>query len=140
MLQEYYLVRSNRFSMSKFSQKIFHKLKEIPFCTVIHKSRNSNDYFFIGIRDRRKGSECVVYTVPNINSPKIPNIKAIHRSEFDLLWAFLIKNKELKTKDFKVLTPDLIMEGTCCVSAFFGMINEIYPGDFDKGHGIIIKK
>ena len=115
-------------------------MSQIPFGTVIHISRNSREYYFVGLRDRRKGNEIVVYTVPNNKAPKNPNIKAIQRVEFDLLWAFLIKNNELRTRDFEVLTPDLIKEGTCCVSAFFGMINEIYPNDFGKGHGIIHKK
>lgn len=126
--------------MKKFSKKIFHSLKQIPYGKVIHTSRESNDYYYVGIRDRRKGNECVIYTIPNNKSPKNPNIKAVQREEFDLLWAFLLKNNELKTRDFDLLTPDLIREGTCCVSAFYGMINEIYPDDFGKAHGIIFKK
>ena len=46
----------------------------------------------------------------------------------------------LRTRDFDILTPELVREGTCCVSAFYGMINKIYPDDFGKGHGIIFKK
>lgn len=79
--------------MTKFSKKLFHRLNQIPYGTVIHTSRKSNDYYFVGVRDRRKGNECVVYTVPNNKSPKNPNIKAIQRAEFDLLWAFLLKNQ-----------------------------------------------
>lgn len=126
--------------MKKFSKKIFHRLKQIPYGKVIHTSRESNDYYFVGVRDRRKGNEWVVYTVPNNKSPKNPNIKAIQRAEFDLLWAYLQKNNKLRTRDFEVLTPDLIKEGTCCVAAFYGMINEIFPDDFGKGHGIIYKR
>ena len=126
--------------MKKFSKKIFHRLKQIPYGKVILISRESNDYFFVGIRDRRKGNECVVYTVPNNKSPKNPNIKAIQRAEFDLLWAFLLKNNELRNRDLEVLTPGLKKEGDCCFSVFYGMINEIYPGDFGKRHGIIYKK
>ena len=73
----------------KHSKKIFHLLKQIPYRTVIHTSRVCNDYYFVGVRDRRKGNECVVYTVPNNKAPKYSNIKAIQRSEFDLLWAFI---------------------------------------------------
>jgi hypothetical protein len=126
--------------MKKFSKKIFHRLKQIPYGSVIHTSRVSHDYYFVGVRYRRKGNECVVYTVPNNISPENPNIKAIQRAEFDFLWSCLLKNNELRTRDFEVLTPDLIKEGTCCFAAFYGMINEIYPGDFGKGHGIIYKK
>jgi hypothetical protein len=126
--------------MTKFSKKIFHRLSQIPFGIVIHTSRDSNDYFFVGVRDRRKGNECVVYTVPNNGSPKNLNIKAIQLAEFDLASAFLLKNNKLRTRDLEVLTPDLIKEGKCCFAAFYGMINEIYPSDFEKGHGIIYKK
>jgi hypothetical protein len=126
--------------MTNFNKKVFYRLNQIPFGTVIHTSRNSHDYYFVGIRDRRKGNESVVYTVPNNKLPKNPNIKAIQRLEFDLLWDFLIKNNMLRTRDFHILTPELVKEGTCCVSAFYGMINKIYPDDFGKGHGIIFKK
>jgi hypothetical protein len=126
--------------MTKFSKKIFHRLSQIPFGIVIHTSRDSNDYFFVGVRDRRKGNECVVYTVPNNVSPKNLNIKAFQRAEFDLLWAFLLKNNELRTRDLEVLTPELKKEGDCCFAAFYGMINEIYPDEFIKTHGLIYKK
>ena len=68
------------------------------------------------------------------------NIKAIERAEFDLLWSNLNRNGSIRTSDFRLLTPELVKEGTCSFSAFFGMINKIYPDDFGKGHGIIRKK
>jgi len=121
----------------RLPKKIFHRLTQIPFETIIHTSRYSREYYFVGVRNRRKGNECVVYTVPNNVAPKNFNIKAIQRAEFDLLWGFLLKNNVLRTRDFEILTPELIKEGKCCVSAFFGMINKIYPGQFKKGHGVI---
>jgi hypothetical protein len=124
----------------KHSKKLFHRLIEIPFGEVIHISRNSGKYLFIGLRNRRKNKECVVYTVPNNVKPENLNIKAIERAEFDLLWSHLIRIGSIRTNDFRILTPELVKEGTCCVSAFYGMINKIYPGDFGKGHGIIKKK
>jgi hypothetical protein len=125
--------------MTKFNKKIFHRFKQIPFGEVIHTSRKDGKYLFVGIRDRRKKSECLVYTVPNNIEPEKLNIKAIEREEADLLWGYLLRYGKIKTADFRVLTPELMQEGTCCVSAFFGLIDKIYPGDFGKGHGIIFK-
>jgi hypothetical protein len=122
------------------SKKLFHRLIEIPFGEVIHISRNDGKYLFIGLRNRRKNNECVVYTVPNNVNPENLNIKAIERAEFDLLWSNLNRNGSIRTSDFRLLTPELVKEGTCSFSAFFGMINKIYPDDFGKGHGIIRKK
>lgn len=124
----------------KLPKKIFHRLNQIPFKTIIHTSRNSGDYYFVGIRNRRKGNESVVYTVPNNKASKHLNIKAIQRGEFDLLWDFLLKKQELRTRDLDVLTPELVKEGKCCFSAFYGIINIIFPDDFEKGHGVIKKK
>jgi hypothetical protein len=124
----------------KHSKKIFHRLIKIPFGDVIHISRNEGKYLFVGLRNRRKNKECVVYTVPNNINPANLNIKAIERVEFDLLWSHLNQNGSIRTSDFRLLTPELVKEGECCVSAFYGMINKIYPDDFGKGHGMIFKK
>jgi hypothetical protein len=122
------------------SKKIFNRFKQIPFGEIIHTSGKDGRYLFVGIRDKRTKKECVIYTVPNNNEPEKPNIKAIERDEADLLWGYLLQHGKLKTSDFRILTPELMKEGACCVSAFFGMVKKIYPDDFGKGHGIIFKK
>ena len=96
--------------------------------------------YLLGSEIEEKNKECVIYTVPNNINPENLNIKAIERAECDLLWSHLNRNRSIRTNDFRILTPELVKDGTCCVSAFYGMINKIYPGDFGKGHGIIRKK
>ncbi len=118
-------------------KKIFNKCKEITFCKTIYKSRESGLIKFCGVRDKRVGNGTVLYSIPNNKSPKHPNIKAFHKAEIETLWIHLLDNKEIKTSNFKNLCAELYKEGGCCFSAFYGIINTLYPKVFIKGHGII---
>lgn len=118
-------------------KKIYNKCNVISFNKLIYKSREKGIYRFCGVRNRRLGNESVLYSVPNKNSTKHPNIKAFQKSEIETLWWYLLANNEIKTVDVKRLCPDLYKEGGCCFAAFYGIINTLYPRIFIKGHGII---
>lgn len=118
-------------------KKIFNRCKDIPFTRTIYRSREDGIYKFCGVRNRRTGNESVFYSIPNNNLPKHPNIKAFQKAEIETLWEYLLINQEIKTVDLKRLCPDLYKEGGCCFSAFYGIINTLYPKVFIKVHGII---
>jgi len=118
-----------------FPKKIFNRLKAIPFGVEIYSSRKDGKYLFAGVRDKRKSNETVLYTIPNNKNLKCPNIKGFQRNEIDGLWNFLMKNKEIRTNDFKELFPELAKEGSCCVAGFYGMIDTLFPNCFIKFHG-----
>ncbi|MBI3719719.1 MAG: hypothetical protein HY252_14145 [Sphingobacteriales bacterium] len=120
-----------------FSKKIFNKSKSIPFGKSIYKSKDNGIYRFGGVRDKRLGKECVFYLIPNLKNKKQPYIKAFEKKEVEELWTLLITNQELKTKDFKKNYKDLYKEGACCVSAFFGIINTLFPKKFRRERGKI---
>jgi|688.fasta_scaffold1033452_1 hypothetical protein len=119
----------------KFPKKIFNRLKSIPFGIEIYSSKKDGKYLFAGVRDKRKSNETVLYTIPQNKNLKCPNIKGFQRDEIDKLWSFLMKNREIKTNDFKELFPILYKEGGCCVAGFYGMINTLFPNYFIKFHG-----
>lgn len=60
--------------MTKLPNKIFNRCNSIPFNQLIYISRNEGEFHFGGVRTRRKGRECIYYTVPNNVKNEIPNI------------------------------------------------------------------
>jgi hypothetical protein len=120
---------------TKLPIKIFNRLKEIPFGMEIYYSSKNGKYLFAGVREKRITNESVMYTIPNNKNLYCPNIKGFQRHEIDGLWSILLKNKELKTKDFENSFPLLFKEGGCCVSGFYGMINTLFPNNFIRFHG-----
>ncbi len=123
--------------MENLPNKIFNRCVQIPFNQLIYTSREDGKYHFGGVRNKRKGRECVYYSVPNKNNPKQPYIKGIEKDELEKLWKLLKQNKNIKTADFKLIFPELYKEGSCCVAGFFGIINFIFPNTFIKGNGFI---
>ncbi len=117
---------------SNLPKKIFNRCKEIPFGIEIYKSRKGGIYFFAGVRDKRKGFEAVMYTIPNNIKPECPNIKGIQRKEMDTLWSFLLINRVITNKKFENMCPDLFLEGKCCKAGFYGIINFLFPDTFSK--------
>ena len=121
--------------MSTLPKKIFNRCKTIPFNQLI--SENNDSYHFGGVRDKRKGKECIFFTISNRENTEYPYIKGIEKEEIEKLWGILTKKGDLKTNDFKTIFPKLYNEGGCCVAAFFGIINHLYPGRFIKTRGKI---
>lgn len=115
--------------------KIFNRLKVIPFGKEIYSSTKDGKYYFAGIRDKRKLNESVLYTVPNKKNLECPNIKGFQREEMDKLWKILKQKQVITTKEFKEFFPELYKEGGCCVSGFYGMINELFPNRFLRFFG-----
>ena len=122
-------------NQEKLPRKIFNRLKELPFGIEIYTSSKDGKYLFAGVRDKRKSNESVLYTIPNNENLKCPNVKGFQRFEIDKLWSFLLKNREIRSRNFKEMFPELDKEGRCCVAGFFGMINTLYPNIFIKFHG-----
>jgi hypothetical protein len=118
-------------------KKIFNRCKSIPFAKKIYQSSNSGEYKFCGVRDKRKGNESLTYSIPNNKNPKCPEIKGFQRMEIDMLWQFLLKNREIRTSNVKLLCPELYKEGGCCFAAFYGIINTLHPRIFTKSTGLI---
>ena len=123
--------------MEKLPNKIFNRCKQIPFNQLIYVSRTGGKYFFGGVRYRRKGKECIYYIIPNNINPEIPNIKGIEKEELEKLWKILKQKEIIKTDDLKIDFPELYIEGGCCFTAFFGVINFLFPDTFLKGHSYI---
>jgi hypothetical protein len=120
---------------ASLSNKIFNRLKAIPFGKEIYSSQKDGKYYFAGVRDKRKLNETVLYTVPNKKNLKCPNIKGFQREEIDKLWRMLKQKQVITSKEFKVFFPALYKEGGCCVSGFYGIINELYPNRFIRFFG-----
>lgn len=123
--------------MSKLPSKLFNRCKTIPFNQLIPIIETNGDCHFGGVRDKRKGKECVFFTIPNRNNPELPYIKGIEKEELEKLWEILIKKRVLTTNCFKTFFPELYKEGGCCVTAFFGIINYLHPETFTKTRGKI---
>ena len=121
----------------RLPKKIFNRCNSIPFAKEIYKSRDGGIYRFCGIRDKRLRNEILLYSIPNNNSPKHPNIKGLQKQEIEFLWQHLLQNKKISTSYIKNTFPDLYKEGSCCIAAFFGIINTLYPKIFVKETGII---
>lgn len=126
----------------KLPNKIFNRATRIEFGTIIHRSRKDGTYEILGGRTRRKNAACILYTIPNKKQPKIPNIKGFQHEEMDNLWCILRQKEIIMPNDFRINCPSLFEEGPCCFSAFFGIINFLFPKTFNKTHGKIslIKK
>lgn len=121
----------------RLPNKIFNKASKIEFETTIYTSKNGGKYKVLGGRIRREGNVCLLYTIPNNSYPDNPNIKGFQRDEIDKLWSILKQNEMLRVKDFKNNFPKLYVEGPCCFSAFWGIINFLFPDIFIKTHGKI---
>ena len=126
--------------MKKYPKKLFNRTSAIPHNICIYTSRKGGQYYFIGIRDKRKGNECLFYAVPNNKDPKYPNLKGISKSEVDELWSILLKQACLTTKEACLKFPGLAVEGKCFMGALYGVINFLHPNEFEKRHGMIIMK
>src|SRR5690606_36447445 len=113
--------------------------KSILFGKVLHTTKNGNEYCFIGVRDKRKGKETVLYTIPNNNNNLCPYIKGIHRDELDGMWQLLLKQGKITRADVKQYFPDLEKEGGCYWSVFYGFVNLLYPNQYIKERGKIVK-
>ena len=118
--------------------KIFNRIGSIPFNSVIYVTKKGGEINFIGNRSKRFRKEVAIYTIQNNKNVKLADIKGIEKEELENLWKLLIKNKVILTSDIKCFYPELANEGLCCMSAFYGMINYLFPGYFSKGHGKII--
>jgi hypothetical protein len=116
----------------KLPNKIFNRACKLAFETTIYTSSNGGVYKLLGGRTSRTDAVCILYTIPNRNSLKNPNIKGFQRSEMDLLWKILKQKKILTTNDFRINCPELYKEGPCCFSAFCGIINVLFPNTFIK--------
>lgn len=123
--------------MTKLPNKIFNRCTNIPFNQLIYVSRNGGEFHFGGVRNRRKGKECVFYIVPNNTKNKFPNIKGIEKEELEKLWSLLKQNEIITTADFRMYFPELYNEGSCCFTGFWGIINFLFPNTFTKTHGAI---
>lgn len=121
--------------MSSLPKKIFNRCKKIPVNQLI--SDNIDGYYFGGVRDKRKGKECIFYIIPNRNNLQYPYIKGFEKVEIEKLWEELLIFGFLKTIDFKTIAAELYKEGGCCVAAFFGIINYLHPSKFIKTRGKI---
>jgi hypothetical protein len=118
-------------------KKIFNRCKSIPFALRIYQSRDLGAYKFCGVRDKRKGYESLTYSIPNNKKPNCPNIKGFQKTEIDMLWQYLLTNREIRTSNVKTICPELYKEGGCCFAAFYGIINNLFPKKFVKKTGLI---
>lgn len=123
--------------LKKLPSKIFNRCKKIPFDSTIYTTKENRNYKFCGIRDKRITNESLLYSVPNNKNPQYPNIKGFQRLEIDNLWSFLLANKSISIKDLETKHPELIKEGKCCFTAFYGLINILFPNQFIKGKSLI---
>ena len=118
--------------MKQLPAKLFNRCGQIPTGTTIHITRVKGKYRFIGIRPHRKKNKAIIYSIPNRKNPRTPNFKGFQSKEADEAWAQLIKRKKISRKWFERYLPELVSEGPCYWSAFYGIICYLHPYRFNK--------
>lgn len=123
--------------MRRLPSKVFNRATSVFFNTIIYTTKDGGKYRLIGARKFRQENVCILYTIPNNKNPKLPHIKAIQREEMDKLWSILMQNRFITSRDCDALFPELYNEGSCYFSAFYGIINCLFPKTFSLTHGKI---
>src|ERR1035437_6698808 len=118
---------------SLLPSKIFFLCGSIPYDEPIYPSRAGHSQRFGGVYQ----NEYLIFKVPDNKNHERTNDKRMYKDELDKLWSFLLENDKITTPDFERLCQDLCDRAPCCVGAFYGIINFLYPNFFVKGHGFI---
>ena len=120
-------------------KKIFNKCKQIDFESVIYQSKKDGVYKFVGVRDKRKEHESILYLIPNNINPNKPYLKGIQKSEIEKAWLRLLEVGVLTKAWFKENLKECEKEGGCNFKAICGIICFLNPEIYKIGHGKLIK-
>lgn len=79
-----------------------------------------------------------VYEMESALYPGRWNRKSIPVAELEALWQRLHSGRVL-TQDFRDIAPVAMRRGSCCVTAFFGIVNSLFPRSFARDRGVVLR-